>query len=64
MISERDILLAANLLIERHGDDAINEAVRIGSLMQERGDREGVLHWYRIRRAIEWLQNPPSKARH
>lgn len=64
MISQLDIYRAAHLLIDRHGANAVNEAATFIDLMLQRGDRDGVLLWYRIKRAIEWLQEPPSTARH
>ena len=58
MISELDIYRAANLLIERHGADALIEAARLIDRMLERGDGDGQLVWMHIRRAIEALQAP------
>jgi hypothetical protein len=58
MISELDIYRAANLLIERHGADAEVEAARLADRMLERGDRDGELVWFRIKRAIVALQAP------
>src|SRR5215813_8602451 len=56
MISELDIYRAANLVIKRHGGDAVIEAARMVDRMLERGDPEGRVLWQRIRRAIEVLQ--------
>jgi hypothetical protein len=64
VISQIDIYRAANLLIEHHGADAVTEAARLADLMLERGDREGQLVWFRIKKAIDWLQSPPSTAHH
>lgn len=64
MISDLDIYRAANLLIDRHGADALIEAARMIDRMLEHGDMEGRTVWRRIRRAIEVLQAPPSPARH
>jgi hypothetical protein len=58
MISDLDIWRAANLLIRRHGADALLEAARLGDLMRERGDGEGQRVWQRISRAIATLQAP------
>jgi len=46
----------ANLLIERHVDDAVIEAGRLLDLMLDRGDMEGRQVWLRIRSAIMQLQ--------
>ena len=45
------IYRAANLLIERHGTDAVVEAGRLLDLMLDRGDMVGRQVWLRIRRA-------------
>ena len=64
MISDLDIYRAANLLIERHGADAVIEAARMIDRMLDHGDREGQLVWHRIRGAIEALQAPASGPSH
>jgi hypothetical protein len=64
MISELDIYRAANLLIERHGTDALIEASHLVDRMLDRGDTAGRLIWLRIKRAIEMLQAPSSGAVH
>jgi hypothetical protein len=58
MISDVDIHRVANLLIERHGADALLEAARLIDLMLDRGDEEGRRVWLRIKRAIVTLQAP------
>ena len=47
MITDLDIYRAANLLIERHGTDAVVEAGRLLDLMLDRGDMEGRQVWLR-----------------
>jgi hypothetical protein len=64
MISDLDIYRAANMLIGRHGNDAVIRASQRADRMLERGDRDGQIVWLRIKRAIEALQAPPSGARH
>ncbi len=64
MISEIDIYRAANLVIERHGADALIEAARMIDRMLDHGDPEGQRVWQRIRRAIETLQAPASGSPH
>jgi hypothetical protein len=63
-VSEVDIWRAANMLIERHGADALIEAGRMIDRMLEHGDLEGRAVWRRIKKAIEALQAPPSGTRH
>lgn len=58
MISDLDIYRAANLLLERHGADALMEAARRIDTMLDRGDLDGRLLWLRIKHAIEALQAP------
>jgi hypothetical protein len=55
-VSEIEIYRAANLLIERHGTDAVIEAGRLLDLMLDRGDMKGRQVWLRVRRAIVQLQ--------
>jgi hypothetical protein len=64
VISDLDIWRAANLLIRKHGAEAVLEAARLADLMLGRGDNEGRLVWARIRRAIEALHAPPSGRPH
>jgi len=52
MISDLDIYRAANLVINRHGRDAVIEAARMIDRMLELGDVEGGDLWRRIRRAV------------
>jgi hypothetical protein len=59
VISEIDIWRAANLLIRKHGANAELEAAKRADVMLDRGDEDGRLVWWRIRRAIEDLQAPP-----
>ncbi|SRR5260221_10848463 len=56
MIPDLDIYRAANLLIHRHGADAMIEASRLLGITLERGDHEGQLLWRRIKQAIVVLQ--------
>jgi hypothetical protein len=53
MISDLDIWRAANLLIQRHGEDAEIEAAKRADQMLERGDLDGQMVWKRIRRTID-----------
>ena len=60
VISELDIYRAANVLIDRHGADALIAAARMIDRMLELGDPEGPLVWKRIKGAIEQLQAAPT----
>ena len=53
---------AANLVIKRHGADAVIEAARMVDACW--GDLEGRDLWRRIRRASEMLQAPVDRVRH
>ncbi len=64
MISDLNIYRAANLVIERHGADALIEAARMIDRMLDHGDPEGQRVRQRIRRAIETLQAPASGSPH
>jgi hypothetical protein len=64
VIPDLDIYRAANLLIDRHGGDALIEAARMIDRMLDLGDPEGRQVWKRIKGAIEALQAPPSGAAH
>lgn len=64
VISDLDIYRAANLLIERHGADALIEAARHIDQMLDRGDLDGRTVWLRIKRAICALQTQPGGAVH
>ena len=61
MISDLEIYRAANLVIKRHGGDAVIEAAR---MVDRIGDPEGRALWQRIRRAIEVLQAPSDGTLH
>jgi len=64
MISELDIYRAANLLIDRHGANALIEAGQMIDRMLDLGDSEGRIVWRRIKRAIEALQAAPDGTVH
>jgi hypothetical protein len=63
MIPEIDIWRAANLMLNRYGDEAdIESAIRAEELA-EAGDRAGEAVWRRITDAIGQLENttPPGR---
>jgi hypothetical protein len=55
VLSELDIYRAANLLIDRHGADALIAATQMIDRMLQLGDSEGRQVWKRIKHAIEQL---------
>ena len=64
VIPDLDIWRAANLLIQRHAADAELEACRLADLMLERGDRDGLRLWLRVRQAIVERQAEPRGPAH
>jgi hypothetical protein len=62
--SHLDIWRAANLLIDQHGVDAENVAIRRAEELNEQNDLGGLLTWMRIREAIVQLQSKPSGMAH
>jgi hypothetical protein len=63
MTSDLDIYRAANLVIKRHGADAVIEAAPMVDRMLELGDLEACDLWRRIHRAIEVLRAPQTDQR-
>ncbi len=55
MISDLDVLRAAQLLVKRHGDNAPVVAAQRADELLDRGDLEGVAVWKSITRAVEEL---------
>ena len=55
-ISDLDLWRAANLMIERHGDDTALVAAQRADELLAAGDIEGQLVWKRIIAAINELQ--------
>jgi hypothetical protein len=64
MTPDLDIYRAANLLINRHGSDAVVKAARLIDLMLDRGNDQGRLVWKRIKLAIVELQATPNGPLH
>jgi hypothetical protein len=56
MISELDIYRAANLLLNRHGFDAMIEAARLLDITLDLHDSEARRVWLRVRKALEALE--------
>ncbi len=57
MIDDIDIYRAAKLLIDKHGENAGNEASMRADAMLEQGDLDGKAVWLRILEAVKELQN-------
>ena len=55
MISDLDILRAAHLMMHEFGGDAELEAANCIDRMHRQGDRDALLTWARIQRAIAML---------
>jgi hypothetical protein len=51
-VSEQHIWRSAHLLVEQHGDDALNEAIERVFQMKERGDTRGMEVWRRVAQVI------------
>ncbi len=62
MTSDLDIYRAANLLVNRHGEDApVHAAIRADAML-DKGDLEGYAVWKRILRAVGELQGTVPKS--
>jgi hypothetical protein len=59
-VSDLDILRAARLHLERHGDEAVAKAREMVRTLKERGDDDGADTWLRIIVAIETLHRGPD----
>ena len=64
MLSELDIFRAAHFMMHEHGGDAELEATTSADRMLKRGDREELLTWFRIRRAIAVMRQAPQGLPH
>ena len=64
MVSDLDIFRAAHLMMHEHGGDAELEAAISADRMARRGDRQELLTWFRIRRTIAIMRQPPQGLPH
>jgi hypothetical protein len=64
MLSDLDIFRAAHFMMHEHGEDAELEAAIFTDRMLKRGDREELLTWFRIRRAISVIRQAPQGLPH
>jgi hypothetical protein len=62
VIPEIDIWRAANLMIKRYGEKALEESAARADELAAAGDRDGALTWRRITDAVGQLANttPPG----
>ena len=62
VIPEIDIWRAANLMLERYGEKALQESVRRADELAAEGDHDGAVTWRRITDAVAQLANttPPG----
>jgi hypothetical protein len=56
MATQRNVYMAANLLIQQHGDEAAIFAAMNADSLSERGDMAGRSLWMRVIEAIKELQ--------
>jgi hypothetical protein len=61
MIDDHDLWQAAQLMIKRHGEDALVVAAQRADELFEEGDLDGAAVWRRITAAIEDLQRMEPK---
>ena len=54
-MDDRDIWRAANLLIQKHGQDAVLHASQRADELLDRGDMDGSRVWQRIHEAVQQL---------
>jgi hypothetical protein len=59
-VSDPDILRAAHLHLERHGDQAVAKAREMVRTLKKRGDNDGADTWLRIIVAIETMRQESS----
>ena len=64
MLSDLDIFRAAHFTMHEHGKDAELEAPIFTDRMIKPGDREELLTWFKIRRAISVIRQAPQGLPH
>ena len=67
MISNRDVFRSAQLLVEKHGDEALIYAAMKADDMLEHGDLDGQAVWMRILGAVKellWKDVPADAVKH
>jgi hypothetical protein len=67
MPSQRDVYLAANILVKQHGDEAAIFAAMSVDRLAAKGDLAGRAVWMRVLEAVKELQAKaptPDKAYH
>jgi hypothetical protein len=63
LIPEIDIWRAAQLMLKRYGDNAVEESAARANELALAGDQDGAATWRRIMAAVEQLANktPPGR---
>jgi len=63
LISEIDVWRAAQLMLKRYGDNALEESADRANELALAGDDDGAATWRRIMAAVEQLANktPPRR---
>ena len=56
MTSDLDFYRSAQVLIDKHGEDAALKVSVIADAMRERGNMEGCAVWLRVLHAVEEIQ--------
>jgi pyruvate dehydrogenase complex dehydrogenase (E1) component len=59
MPSQRDVYLAANILVKQHGEEAAIFAATSASRLTDKGDIAGRTLWMRVLEAVKELQGKP-----
>ena len=62
MIADLDIYRSANVLVKRHGPDALIHAAMRADAMLDKGDLDGYAAWKRILWAVGELQRTGPKS--
>ncbi len=60
-VTDRDIYASARMFVDKHGDEALEEAMGRITVFEKRGDVNGRECWNKIAKAIEWMQNPDNQ---
>ena len=63
MIPEIDIWQAAQLMLKRYGDNALEESAARANELAHSGDVDGAATWRRIMAAVEQLANKTPAGR-
>ncbi len=59
-VSSRDIYASAKLVIKKHGENALLEAMTKEEYFAQQGNLEAANTWHKIADAIAWMQMPEN----